>query len=284
MLKLTKIIFFSLLTFSVLGAFFSDKVVFAQSAISCWLTAIGNPGDPAPVLPPECASSSGGETGTGGSIGNGGKWIFPLKSIDEASGIATEMAVYAGTFSYGGHYEHAGLDIGTGPGTWNEKPVFAITDGEVTERASAYCPGEEAGCSVSISHSKDQFISRYTHIDIDTNIQFGARVTKGTLLGTVHKWPCAEYSGNSCIAANDHLHFELRSQSKLDNQSSPVNLNPRNYYPELQRFPISEGYQGNVRAFTANRGYPWANDGREFGNEYLNHPPCLSDPSGCWAH
>lgn len=76
MLKLTKIIFFSLLTFSVLGAFFSDKVVFAQSAISCWLTAIGNPGDPAPVLPPECTpqnnqGTEGGSKADATCPGNG---------------------------------------------------------------------------------------------------------------------------------------------------------------------------------------------------------------------
>ncbi|MDP3940720.1 MAG: peptidoglycan DD-metalloendopeptidase family protein [bacterium] len=262
------------------------------STSNCVVTIWGKPS----ASPPDCAPASGPSGGSvdggpaGGSIGNGGKWIFPLKSIDEASGVATEMAVYAYGKSgggWGGHFEHAGLDVGTGPGIWNEKPVYAITDGNIFERTDANCAALEAGCSVQIEHTTDKLISRYTHIDILGSIQLNQHVTKGTLLGHIHKWPCAAYESGVCVAANDHLHFELRRQDKVDGGGSPVVVNARNYYPELQRFGINDGYYGNVRSYTASQGLPWQDDGKEFGNEYKIHSPCGSDAGSsnwCWAH
>ncbi|MBI2443156.1 MAG: peptidoglycan DD-metalloendopeptidase family protein [Candidatus Levybacteria bacterium] len=253
---------------------------------NCVITKVDEP-DTSPSPPPECGASSqpGGSGGTNGSVGDSGgpeqgaKWRFPLEAVSAVHGIGTEMASYSDWYLDGRpdcwgdpvcHGEHAGLDMGIPGGSGSR--VYAITDGTIIERTDAYCPTNYAGCSIQIRHSTDKYLSRYTHIDIASGINEDDFVKKGTFLGTIHAW------------GNDHLHFELRKQDKLDSQGQPVNVNPRNYYPALNQFPSSEGYYGNVRSYTARVGYPWQDDGRLYGEMYKFHPPCQSDPSGCWAH
>jgi hypothetical protein len=224
---------------------------YAQQASSeCVVTKVGAPLT-SPTLPAGCNALAG-------------NYRFPLESVDIVTGIFTEMGSYAGNFSYSGHTEHAGLDIGTPDD--QRGPVYAITEGEVVELGgdSGTCQAKDDGCSVSIKHSTDKFISRYTHID--PAVAMGDTVRKGDKIGNVHQW--ITYN-------NDHLHFELHQQE------NNYNINPRNYFPELQRFPAVADYFGGVRAHSASRGIHLLDDGKEWAEMFRDHPPCSY--ADCWA-
>lgn len=234
-------------------------IISAQKATSlCVVTEVGNPSVP-PSLPAGCNGLSAGNYHN--------PLVKPGQAIDSIIlGISTEMASYAGAYQFEGHSEHAGLDLITEVG---KKPnVYAITDGVIEEWGgnAETCAGIYAGCSVSLIHDEDGLISRYTHIN--PSVKKGDRVKKGQLLGVVHVWP----------DGNDHLHFELIRKDNL------YNINPRNYFPELQIYPPSPGYIPTVREHSANRNLPLTNDGKEWAETYLNHPPCVEIPAeNCWA-
>jgi len=231
----------------------------------CVITKVGEP-KVSPTPPPNCATAGGGN------------YRFPLESVAEVTGIATEMGSYAGGFTYKGHVEHAGLDIGT---TVNKRvPVYAIADGEVVESRilgpASSCETEDAGCNVTIRHSGDQFSSLYTHID--SSVQVGQKVKKGDRIGQVHVW--------TVTVGNDHLHFELRLTE------NNYNINPRLYFPELEQFPISPGYNGDVRAYSASRNIFLEEGGGTWAEKFRDHPPCpkidlngdgVVTDTDCWA-
>lgn len=223
----------------------------------CVITQVGKPLT-TPSPPPGCL------------VPGGGTFQFPLGSIDAVTGIATEMGSYTGSFIYQGHVEHAGLDIGT---PVNKKvPVYAIADGTVIESRilgpAKSCEAEDAGCNITIQHSTDTFNSWYTHVD--SQVKVGQKVKRGDIIAQVHVW--------TVTAGNDHLHLELRQQD------TNYNVNPRNYFPELQSVPVSAGYVGGVRTFSATRGIYLLEDGKEWAETFRDHPPCENkDPQWCWA-
>lgn len=215
-------------------------------------------------------ATGGGSATVSGEALEFGDFDFPANP-DDVSGIATEMASYAGGYTYSGHAEHGGLDVGVGPG----KPIYAVADGQVTFARDSCYSGAGSSCRIEVTHSGDNYISSYTHVDVMPAFRQGANVTKGQQIATVADW------------AIPHLHFEMQSKNRQSSAGVGININPRNLFPVLQRWKSVYGPAGTgqeVRAHTASRGYPWANDGREYGNEYLNHPPCSGDPGSCWAH
>lgn len=232
----------------------------------CVVTKVGNP-QVSPTLPPECGSAPG-------------EYSNPLATPQQMSrgdlnkivtGIATEMAAYAGDFSYGGHIEHAGLDIGTNGGA--QSPVYAITDGKVTlitiHDGAGNCVDAVSGCTLRLEHTNDEFSSEYVHID--PSVQEGDTIKKGQQIGTVHVW---EVAGGY----NDHLHLELRLTSNR------FNINPRIYFPEFEQFPIAPGYNGDVRAFSASRNIFLEEGGGTWAQKFRDHPPCADKtPGWCWA-
>jgi len=70
--KQLKAVFLFILFLTILCVIFTDKVVFAQSAVSCWLTQIGTPTGEKPTLPPECTTQTTG-AGTDDASGGGFK-------------------------------------------------------------------------------------------------------------------------------------------------------------------------------------------------------------------
>ncbi len=76
----------------------------------------------------------------------------------------------------------------------------------------------------------------------------------------------------------------MQDKTILDSLGIPINVNPRNHFPELQQFkPYGYGSSGHdVRTYTNSTGYFWADDGLEYAETYRNHPPCSS--ADCWAH
>lgn len=239
----------------------------AQSARSqCVTTKVGSPSGTPPPLPPGCAGGGGGND-----------YHFPLRSTDDITSIAQEMGSYSGVFTFTigdgiDHIEHPALDIMTRHGT--RIPVYAITDGEIIF-APAFperCPDLRVGCTIRIKHSTDTLISVYMHIWPAEAYRPGQHISKGEQIGVLHVWP---YN-------NDHLHFELIEQSTYHN------INPRNYFPQLQQFPVSSEYNNrNVREHSAGRGIHLVDDGLEWAEKYLNHPPCLylgvNNDRDCWA-
>jgi murein DD-endopeptidase MepM/ murein hydrolase activator NlpD len=203
-----------------------------------------------------------------------GQYAFPLNP-STVTGIASEMAAYANGYAFGGHREHAGLDIGTPEG--QRVPVYVIADGTVSAaRESCYVVSQGATCRIDVNHGS--IISSYTHVNVNASIRLGTRVRKGQQIAVVHFWGPGQNM--------DHLHFELQSANQKDALGVPVNINPRNYLPELQRWkPDPYGGTGQaVRRYTDSVGLFWASDGKEFAETYRNHPPCTSNPGGCWAH
>lgn len=225
-------------------------------------------GEPTGTTQPGCDTSG---SGSGGGTNPGmGQFSFPLNT-NTVTAVATEMAAYPNNGNFDGHREHAGLDIGTPEGT--HAPVYAVANGTVIGRRES-CDGRDYTCRLDITHSGDNFISSYSHID--ASVGNGATVTKGQQIGVVHYWG----EGQNM----DHLHFELLDQNRKSSLGVGWNINPRNYFPELQRW-VPFGYGGTgqaVRSYTAAAGYPWVNDGKEFGETFLNHPPCPG--TDCWAH
>lgn len=251
----------------------------AAAQINCVRTKVGRPTGSPPPLPPEC-EGVGRQPDTTGSPSTGrgivppvgpNDWGFPLQNPNVVTGVFSEMASYGGEFSYAGHIEHAGLDIGTP--VQARVPVFAVADGVVIESrllgGSPTCSGNPPGCNVTIQHAKDRFNSWYTHID--SFVTVGQNVKRGEQIGVINIWPVQG-------GYNDHLHFELRLQQ------NNWNINPRNYFPQLNKFP-PVGYGNDVRAFSASRGVYLAEDGKEWAETFRDHPPCLWDltPGYCWA-
>lgn len=249
----------TILFLSLIFPFF-PRYVYAQSASSlCVITKVGAPTGTPPELPAHCYTS-------GGSFN--GKYFFPLKDAGVVTAVNTEMGSYPGGYTFGGHVEHAGLDIMTPVKA--RVPVHAITNGEVVESGGNACPYTYAGCRIRVKHSTDNFISIYTHTN--PSVRVGDQVSEGEQIGIVHWWP--EYS------AMDHLHFELREQG-TDN-----NINPRNYFPELQRFPPSSAYVGGVIPFSASRLIILESPvgGSEWAEKFKFHPPCPGFlKASCWA-
>ncbi|MBI4097151.1 MAG: M23 family metallopeptidase, partial [Candidatus Levybacteria bacterium] len=248
------------------------------TAGDCVITQVGTPD--ASVPKPTCPSESGQQPGPPGqppSDTTPGQFGFPLKDgADVVTSINTEMASYAGDYENcmqgTCHGEHAGLDIMTPIHGRGE--VVAVADGQVIAAGgdASQCPGIDWGCRVEILHDDGKTTSAYSHID--PTVAVNGVVKKGERIGYVHIWPDSYGEGM------DHLHFELLNEQRY-------NINPRNHYPELSRFGAAADYTPNVREHTARRGYPWIEDGREFGNMFQKHPPCpapINNDTDCWAH
>lgn len=255
-----------------------NELVYAQSAVSCWITKIGTPPGEKPALPPECINT-GGTTGNGGTPTAGNYWLPLDKQV--ITSITTEMGSYGGDYTWGGHIEHAGLDIDVANGANPPYPVYAITDGvvlgiyagdtEITDNTvcadtNGDKEGNAAGCTIQLQHDNDSLTSWYTHTR--PSVTKNEKIKKGQQIGVVHVWS----------ADNDHLHLEFRETS------TGQNIQPRNYFPDLQIVPVADGYNGDIRAHSASRGIYLLDDGKEFAERFRDHPPCLSDPGGCWAH
>lgn len=228
----------------------------------CVKTQVGSAG-PSPTDTPNCLGGAAGD------------YQFPL-NIGVVGGIATEMAAYPGGYTFEGHREHAGLDISAPVG--QHTPVYSVTNGTViAARDSCYDVSIGSKCRIDISNDGDHFISSYTHVNVNSSIRVGTKVSKGQQIAVVHYW--------TDIPGMDHLHFEMQDKNRLDSLGVPINVNPRNYFPQLQQFkPYGYGATGaDVRAYTNSVGYNWADDGKEYAETFRNHPPC---PGGgdCWAH
>lgn len=230
--------------------------VSAQSARSqCVTTKIGTPSGTPPPLPPGCIGGSGGD------------YHVPINP-DDITSIMNEMGSYAGTFKFSwrhidgtiiDHIEHPGLDIMTSVG--EQVPVFAITDGEIifTPGDPLACNDGYDGCMLQIKHTTDNLVSWYMHIIPSETYTRGQQIAKGEQIGVVNQWR----------PENDHLHLELRDQNTGEN------VNPRNYFPQFQQFPVNIRYEGsNVRQHSATRGIILLEDGLEWAEKFQYHPPC----------
>jgi murein DD-endopeptidase MepM/ murein hydrolase activator NlpD len=235
---------------------------------SCVITKVGDP-KVSPTIPPSCGAAAG-------------DYHNPLakpEEIETLNNIVTAINVEMGAYplfgnqqgSFGGHYEHAGLDIMTNPG--NHGPVYAITDGVVESIMSGNtsveigsCTSIGEGCTIRIKHGNDKFTSAYVHTD--PIVETGEKVKRGQVIANVHRW------GNPSM---DHLHFELRLTE------NNYNINPRIYFPELEQFPIASGYNGDVRKHSATVQI-FLEEGGNWAEKFRDHPPCPNkEPGYCWA-
>lgn len=234
----------------------------AQSARSqCVTTKVGSPSGTPPPLPPGCAGSGGG-----------GDYHVPLNP-EVITSIMNEMGSYAGSYRHLGHDEHPGLDLMTPVGA--RVPVFAVTDGEIIFAPDdpRECNDGYDGCLLQIKHVNDNLVSWYMHIVPVEDYAIGQQIEKGEQIGVVNHWR----------PGNDHLHLELREQD------TGHNINPRNYFPEFQQFPVNLGYNPDIRTWSAEREVPLLNDGLEFAEKFGVHPPCVYNGRGntreyCWAY
>lgn len=261
MKSLFKIITFALLSY-LLAPSPAHAIITFESSGTC-TSFVGNPAIPTGT------QAGCNTTGSGGGVGD---FAFPLDP-NKVTAIASEMSAYAGNYSYGGHREHAGLDIGSPISA--RIPVYAVADGTINSaRDTCYIQSEGWQCRLDIYHDGTRFISSYSHIDAIPAMRPGTKVKRGQQIGVVHFW--TQYSNM------DHLHFELMDKNVLDSYGSPININPRNYFPELQRWGSFAGSGAGVRSHTNSAGLFWVDDGKEYAETYRNHPPC--GYAGCWAH
>jgi murein DD-endopeptidase MepM/ murein hydrolase activator NlpD len=97
-----------------------------------------------------------------------------------------------------GLYEHLGVDVAVIRGT----PVVATAAGVVREAKRSDLQAGY-GNYVEIDHGHG-WVTRYAHLE-DTQVRFGARITKGQVIGTV---------GSSGGSVAPHLHYEILHEGK----------------------------------------------------------------------
>jgi len=109
---------------------------------------------------------------------------------------------------YNPGYWHTGEDWYAVAGDTAGAHVYAIADGAVV-----YVGGNYPGRVVIVRHASDLY-SMYGHLDPRLNIQAGARVTRGQLIGTVLR---------RSDTTPSHLHFEIRTflTARAVNGSAP---------------------------------------------------------------
>jgi murein DD-endopeptidase MepM/ murein hydrolase activator NlpD len=97
-----------------------------------------------------------------------------------------------------GLYEHLGVDVAVVRGT----PVVATAAGVVREAKRSDLQAGY-GNYLEIDHGNG-WVTRYAHLE-DTQVRFGARITKGQVIGTV---------GSSGGSVAPHLHYEILHEGK----------------------------------------------------------------------
>ena len=127
-----------------------------------------------------------GEGGMGG-----GKPFFPAR---DPSYISSEYGPRVLNGVPGFHY---GMDIGGGGQT---HPIWATQSGEVIYNGWT----SWGGWGVRIKHIGDPYYSMYIHLNTQSPITVGTKVTKGQEIGTM---------GNTGESFGIHLHFEIMTRA-----------------------------------------------------------------------
>lgn len=133
-------------------------------------------------------------------------YTWPVRG-EVIGGFTLEVLAYDETM--GDWRTHSGVDLAAEPG----EKVQAIGSGEVTR---VY---EDAlmGWTVSIAHP-DGLVSTYCNLSPDPEVEMGAQVVTGTVIGTVGGTAIAE------SARPSHLHLELSQDGR---QIDPVGFLPQ---------------------------------------------------------
>ena len=99
---------------------------------------------------------------------------------------------------------HMAIDMVSG--NENDLNVYSVLDGIVTNIETSY----DYGTIVTVTH-QDGFVSKYSSLNENLNVELNQNVSKGTLLGTVST------SATNEIKEGNHLHFALyKDGQKVD--------------------------------------------------------------------
>ncbi len=140
------------------------------------------------------APSSGTTANVGSPQSAGGGYVKPLDgNFRISSGFGPRRAPTAGASTF-----HRGVDFAAPTGT----PVRAVKSGRISVSQHQMSNGRSTGYGnwVEVKHD-DGTSSRYAHLN-SRDVQVGARVEAGQVLGTV---------GNTGTSTGAHLHFEIRN-------------------------------------------------------------------------
>jgi hypothetical protein len=176
-------------------SFFFIVTTFAFAQLSaksqCIVTKVGNPSNPAPTLPPDCAT--GGTPGDGG-IGIADGFTFPLKTTKL---LLLAGSTYKGTLVWcyasqaNCHHDYNAADIFAKTGTI----VVAAVSGKVSQTAAT----SSVGHVVTIL-GDDKYTYYHAHMG-SIKVSLGQTIKAGDEIGAVGTAADAVYTA-------PHLHFD----------------------------------------------------------------------------